>query len=134
MSVDDLRNSADEGTLINGWKERSALKSYIGLESGASEGRGTVPYDIIKRLLLLMKKINDSKRQTSTMSSEMGAGFISEFQINSKEFKVVSNAGMMAAAANINMAVTNILFTPKRLMSIMTPSSLVIDHPSSSSR
>lgn len=63
----------------------------------------------------------------------MKARFIFEFRINSKEFKVVSNAGMMAAAANINTAVTNNLLTPKRLMSVMAPSmmSFDIDHPPS---
>lgn len=58
-----------------------------------------------------------SKRQTSTMSTEMGAGFICEFKVNYKEFKVVSNAGMMSNAASVNMAETNNLLTPKRLMS-----------------
>lgn len=47
----------------------------------------------------------------------MGAGFICEFKVNYKECKVVSNAGMKSNAASVNMAVTNNLLTPKRLMS-----------------
>lgn len=61
------------------------------------------------------------------MSTEMGSGFICDFKINSREFKVVSNAGMMATAASIYMAVTNNLLTPKRLMSIMAPAMMLFN-------
>lgn len=78
-----------------------------------------------------MRKINDSKRQTSTMSTEMGAGFICEFKVSFKEFKVVSKAGMMSNAASVNMAVTIYLLTPKRLISTMAPAMLhfIVDYP-----
>lgn len=101
------------------------------MESGRLAGKSDYSYDIIKRLLLMMKKINDSKRQGSTVSTDMGAGFICEFTINGKSFKVVSNAGMLSNAASIQMAVTNNLLTPKRLMSIMAPAMMqfVVDHP-----
>lgn len=51
--------------------------------------------------------------------------------MNFNEFKVVSNAAMMSNAASVNMAVTNNLLTPKRLMSIMTPAMMhfIVDHP-----
>lgn len=101
------------------------------LERGSLEKKSEIPYEINKRLLLLMKMINDSKRQTSTMSTEMGSVFICDLKINSRELKVVSNAGMMATAASLNMAVTNNLLIPKRLMSIMAPAMMlfIVDHP-----
>lgn len=126
-----LHSSADEGNFINGREERVELEEYLGLAIGTLEGKNEIPYEIFKRLLLLMKKINDSKRQTSTMSTEVGAGFICDFKVNSKEFIVVSNAGMMANAASMNMVVTNNLLTTKRLMSIMAPVMMhfIVDHP-----
>lgn len=126
-----LHSSADEGNFINGREERVELEEYLGLAIGTLERKNEIPYEIFKRLLLLMKKINDSKRQTSTMSTEMSAVFICDFKVNSMEFKVVSNAGMMANAASMNMDVTNNLLTPKRLMSIMATDIMhfILDHP-----
>lgn len=131
ITEDELKSSADEGTFINGWVERVQLEDHLGLNAGELSKKSEYSYDIIKRLLLMMKKINDSKRQSSTVSTEMGAGFICDFAINGRSFKVVSNAGMLSNAASIQMAVTNNLLTPKRLMSIMAPAMMqfVVDHP-----
>lgn len=131
ITEDELKSSADEGTFINGWVERSQLEDHLGLSQGQLAIKSEYSYDIIKRLLLMMKKINDSKRQSSTVSTEMGSGFICDFAINGRTFKVVSNAGMLSNAASIQMAVTNNLLTPKRLMSIMAPAMMkfVVDHP-----